>query len=189
MNWKSPQRADAGSETIRVVCLNARVCGLLATLLSLPMLVVISLFSSFPPSGLAEIGIFHGTSPATLLYRSEVIQSWDPLGEKSLPAFREFVNPWVLVSQSNPTLETPRTVACQAPLSLGFSSKEYCSGLPFPSPGDRPDLGTQPASLESPALQADSLPPEPARKPWNCRQICSLIFQIRLIRFIIISKG
>ena len=78
---------------IRAVCLNVRVCGRLATLLSLPMLVVISPFSSFPPSGLAEIGIFHGTSPAIPLYLSEVIQSWDPLREKSLPGFREFVNP------------------------------------------------------------------------------------------------
>ena len=31
-------------------------------------------------------------------------------------------------------LETPWTVAYQAPLSMGFSKKEYWSGLPFPSP-------------------------------------------------------
>ena len=30
---------------------------------------------------------------------------------------------------------TPWTVAHQAPLSMGFSSQEYWSGLPFPSPG------------------------------------------------------
>ena len=29
---------------------------------------------------------------------------------------------------------TPRTVACQAPLSMEFSRQEYWSGLPFPSP-------------------------------------------------------
>ena len=29
---------------------------------------------------------------------------------------------------------TPQTVACQAPLSLGFSRQEHWSGLPFPSP-------------------------------------------------------
>ena len=28
------------------------------------------------------------------------------------------------------------TVACQAPLSMGFSRQEYWSGLPFPTPGD-----------------------------------------------------
>ena len=31
-------------------------------------------------------------------------------------------------------LLTPWTVACQAPLSMGFSRQEYWSGLPFPSP-------------------------------------------------------
>ena len=29
---------------------------------------------------------------------------------------------------------TLRTMACQAPLSMGFSRQEYWSGLPFPSP-------------------------------------------------------
>ena len=50
---------------------------------------------------------------------------------------------------------SPWTVACQTPLSLGFPRKECCNGLPFPSPGDLPDLGINPAS---PALQVDSLP-------------------------------
>ena len=48
----------------------------------------------------------------------------------------------------------PGTVACQVPLSMGFPRQEYCSGLPFPSPGDLPDLGIEPVS---PALQVDSL--------------------------------
>ena len=39
------------------------------------------------------------------------------------------------------TLATPRTVACQATLSMGFSRQEYWSGLPFPSPGDLPNQG------------------------------------------------
>ena len=42
---------------------------------------------------------------------------------------------------------TPWTVAHQAPLSMGFSRQEYCSGLPFPSPGDLPDPGIEPALL------------------------------------------
>ena len=50
---------------------------------------------------------------------------------------------------------TPWTVARQAPLSMGFSRQEHWSGLPFPSPGDLPDSGIQPAS---PILQVDSLP-------------------------------
>ena len=57
---------------------------------------------------------------------------------------------------------TPWTVACHAPLSMEFSRQEYWSGLPFPSPGDLPNPGTE---LRSPALQVDSLPSEPPRKP------------------------
>ena len=38
------------------------------------------------------------------------------------------------------------TVAHQAPLSMGFSRQEYWSGLPFPSPGDLPHPGIEPAS-------------------------------------------
>ena len=43
-------------------------------------------------------------------------------------------------------------VACQAPLSMGFSRQEYWSGLPCPPPGDLPDPGIEPMSLMSPAL-------------------------------------
>ena len=57
---------------------------------------------------------------------------------------------------------TPWTVAHQAPLSMGFSRQEYCSGLPFPSPGDLPNPGIEPGSS---ALQADALPSEPPGKP------------------------
>ena len=39
-----------------------------------------------------------------------------------------------LVNKSCPTLTTPWTRACQAPLLMGFSRQEYWSGLPFPSP-------------------------------------------------------
>ena len=38
---------------------------------------------------------------------------------------------------------TPRTVAPQAPLSMGFSRQEYRSGLPFPPPGALPDSKTE----------------------------------------------
>ena len=37
-------------------------------------------------------------------------------------------------------------VAYQDPQSMGFSKQEYWSGLPFPSPGDLPDLGIEPGS-------------------------------------------
>ena len=47
---------------------------------------------------------------------------------------------------------TPWAVAHQAPLSMRFPRQEYWSGLPFPSPGDLPDLEIEPTSLASPAL-------------------------------------
>ena len=47
-----------------------------------------------------------------------------------------FATPW--------THATP--VACQAPLTMGFSRQEYWSGLPGPPPGDLPDPGIEPAS-------------------------------------------
>ena len=52
---------------------------------------------------------------------------------KSLSRVRLFVTPW--------------TVAYQAPPSMGFSRQERWSGLPFPAPGDLPDLGIKPGSL------------------------------------------
>ena len=58
---------------------------------------------------------------------------------------------------------TPCTVAFQALLSMGFSKQEYCSGLPFPSPGDIPDPGIKPTSL---ALAVGLLfTTEPSGKP------------------------
>ena len=40
----------------------------------------------------------------------------------------------------------PRTIACQAPLSMEFSRQEYWSGLPFPPLGDLPDPWIEPVS-------------------------------------------
>ena len=68
----------------------------------------------------------------------------------------------IKVARLCPTLLTPWIIACQAPLSLGFCRREYWTGLPFPSPGDVPDPGIE---LDSPALQADSLPSEPPGNP------------------------
>ena len=51
---------------------------------------------------------------------------------------------------------TPWTVARQAPLSMGFSRREYWRGLPCPPPGHLPNPRIEPTSPECPALQADS---------------------------------
>ena len=53
---------------------------------------------------------------------------------------------------------TPWTIAHQAPPSMEFSTQEYWSGLPFPSPEDFPNPGIKPVS---PTLQADALSSEP----------------------------
>ena len=62
-----------------------------------------------------------------------------------------------LVAQSCPTL-----VAHQAPLSMGFPKQAYWSGLSFPSPGDLPNLGIEPAT---PALVGGFFTTEPPGKP------------------------
>ena len=46
---------------------------------------------------------------------------------------------------------TPQTIAHQAPLSVGLSRQEYCSGWPCPPPGGLPDPGIKPGSLNSSA--------------------------------------
>ena len=66
---------------------------------------------------------------------------------------------------------TPWTVACHAPLSMGFSRQKYWSGLPFPSPEDLPNPGIEPGS---PALQADALSSEPPGIP--VEGVCKIKF-------------
>ena len=64
-----------------------------------------------------------------------------------------------LVAKLYLTLSTPWIVACQAPLSLGFTRQEYWSGLPFPSPGIFSTQGSNLSILYcrwSPALNMDS---------------------------------
>ena len=55
-------------------------------------------------------------------------------------------------SVSDQLFGTLWTVACQAPLSMGFSRQEYWSGLPCSPPRDLLDPGTEPASPVSLAL-------------------------------------
>ena len=71
----------------------------------------------------------------------------------------------VLSHFSHDWLSGCRTASCQAPLSKGFSKKEYWSGLPCPSPGDLPNRGIEPTSPMFVALQTDSLLSEAPRHP------------------------
>ena len=56
------------------------------------------------------------------------------------------------------------TVACQAPLSMGFSRQEYWRGLSLLPPGVLPDPGIKPVSLESPVLAGGFFSTEPPGK-------------------------
>ena len=57
-----------------------------------------------------------------------------------------------LVAKLCLTLATPWTIACQAPLSMGFSRKEHRNSLPFTTPEDLPNPAIKPTFLTSPAL-------------------------------------
>ena len=70
---------------------------------------------------------------------------------------------------------TPWTVACQSPLSMGFSRQEYWSGLPFPSLRDLPDLGIKSASPASSALAGGYLTTEPHGKPVSIHKLYQLL--------------
>ena len=59
---------------------------------------------------------------------------------------------------------TPWTVARQAPLSVGFSRHECCSGLPCPPPGHLPHPVTEPESPASSALTGRFIITEPLGK-------------------------
>ena len=56
---------------------------------------------------------------------------------------------------------TPGTVACQAPLSMGFPRQQYGSGMPFSSSRDSPCPGIKPTL---PALAGRFFTIEPAEK-------------------------
>ena len=59
---------------------------------------------------------------------------------------------------------TPWTVACQAPLSIGFTKQEYWNGLPFPPAGDLPDPGIELESPKSVVLAGGFFTTEPPEK-------------------------
>ena len=70
--------------------------------------------------------------------------------------------------QSCPTLCDPMDCTHQAPPSMGFSRQEYWSALSFPSSGDLPNLGTEPASLRSPALAGRFF----TCSHWEAQEVC-----------------
>ena len=106
---------------------------------------------------------------------------WEPLGEVSpgilqthtarAPGCRYEGCMCSVVSDS---LRPHGLLAPQDPQSVGFSRQESWNGFPLPPPGDLPDPRIEP---RSPALQADSLPAEPQRKPKNPGVGCHFLLQ------------
>ena len=94
----------------------------------------------------------------------------------------ETSQPCVCVSVLSPVwlFAAPWTVAHQAPLSMEFSRQEYCSGLPFPTPGDLPDSGIKTVSLVPPTLAGrffTTVPPGSPQTSHNIPIIQNLIEQ------------
>ena len=119
------------------------------------------------PGPLLGISLFPPQSPKlsrwrsgelTWHYHSAILQS------RTLPLLATAKTRAVLclVAQPCPTLCNPMDCSPPGCSPWGFSRQGYWSGLPFPPPGDRPDPEIGPVS---PALQADSLPPELPGKP------------------------
>ena len=85
-----------------------------------------------------------------------------------------------------PLCVTPGTVACQAPLSMGFSRQEHLSGLPCPSPGDFPDPRIEPRSLKSPTLAGGFFNTSATWKAQHSSQYLENILQrVRLLLLLI----
>ena len=82
--------------------------------------------------------------------------------------------------QSCPSLVTPWTVACQAPLSMGFSKQAHWSGLPCCPSGDIPKLGMEPTCPASPVSKVDSLLLSPQGNLFTCYTWSRML----LIRFV-----
>ena len=104
------------------------------------------------------------------------------------PFFFQIVVVWIgggsdLVANLCLTLANPWTLACQVPLSLGFSRQEYWRELTFPSPGDLPNPGIK---LGSPALWAYSLPTELWGKS-SCFLCCYSSSVMNMIEFNLIA--
>ena len=72
------------------------------------------------------------------------LSNWTELMAPYKYVLSHFIDVWLFM--------IPWTIACQAPLSMGFSRQEYYSGLPFPTPRDLLDPEIKPMSLISPAL-------------------------------------
>ena len=100
-----------------------------------------------------------------------------PLMDKWIKKYGAKVVVIVLVLSHVQVFVTVWTLACQISLSMGFPRQGYCSGLPFPFPGDSPYPGI---NSTSPAWQVDSLPPS---------HLGSLVYMYSRILFSLKKEG
>ena len=108
-----------------------------------------------------------------------------------LPELKQHVMPyewhWIQIPEYT-RAEEVLTVRVEPPgsLSMRFSRQECCSGLPFPPPGDLPDLGIEPASLMSPELAGrfiTTIATWEALKPSSCAFFYTDAFDLYLDLF------
>ena len=88
-----------------------------------------------------------------------------PFQGRQLAGTFAFVCACAVVSDS---FVTPRTVACQAPLSMGFPRQESWSGLPYPITGIFLNQDSNPRLLHLLHWQVDSLPLNLLGSPHVC---------------------
>ena len=93
------------------------------------------LFFLFSSLEFREVGLTFPTSHWAFCYQAQLPKPHPQ------PLFISRSGVWNLWNTKLTLCNTTGYIACQAPLSIGFSRQEYWSGLPFPSPGDLPDPG------------------------------------------------
>ena len=182
------RRKLASFQTIRIILLSAPFLKCSSWLLSSMLCVLLPLWLSLP------LQLMFLSPPFELLYSfSETVSS--PATSGSLAQDHTLLSPlWhrfcmttfmivyvcvCSVAQSYLTLWGPWTVAHQAPLSMGFSRKEYWSGLPFLLQGIFLTQGSNPHFLLLLHWQVDSLQRAQPEKPkivYTWFLICAGIF-------------
>ena len=105
---------------------------------------------------------YWGLNPCRLQWK-HIVLTTGPQGKSSIFSFLKWKfglnNLWDIFSFIVPLLWAVSYVCSvrsnsvhQTPLSVNFSRQEYCTGLPFPTPGHLPQPGIEPTSLTFPAL-------------------------------------
>ena len=109
----------------------------------------------------------------SMLMCGVTLGNFQMLNQSSIPG----INPVCVLSHFSHVqlFVTPWTIACQAPLSMGFSRQEYWRRLPFPLSGGHPNPGIEPVSLMSPALAGRFFTTDTTWKPlgFNLLKFCS----------------